>query len=178
MFDCLSICLGYKSPKKWSIGTKFEYVFEASNLCALTQNYDNLSDTFIRPHRNLFETLLHYFLMRTAISINVFLVKSFLFYDDTIVNCVSKRQVKLCLTVCLSEHLFELKFKWKLTHCHKFCICLWRTKWRNLGSYAENCDHVLDTFYMVTANFSMDRSALTFIIVSQNYGIFIKFWNK
>ena len=45
-FVCLSICMGYKSHKNWSIVTKFRYVCEANSLNSSTKNCNHMLDIF------------------------------------------------------------------------------------------------------------------------------------
>ena len=48
MFIVLSICLGYKSTKNWSVLSKFGYVYALSNFSLCTENCDHMLDTFYR----------------------------------------------------------------------------------------------------------------------------------
>ena len=115
--------LDNKLRKKWWSVTVFGYVFEANNLCSFIQNYDNMLVPFLQGHIEIFFEFFfrHYFSMRCSISINLFIYFfKPCFYEGIIVNRVDIRHFKVCITVCLYEHLLVLKIKEELIHCYKY----------------------------------------------------------
>ena len=99
------------------------------------------------------------------------LLKRYRFHGNAIAKSVAVRKFKICLSVCLSKHLFGLKIKCKFIYCH--FVHLFEITYLSL--YLKNCDYILDTFYRVTSKSWMYTSDLTFVKESNKNGIFMYF---